>query len=138
MACFITATNMIDDIAADLNQLGEDVSGELGQEMLDEGAKIITSEWKRSINKHGHMDTHAMVKSVGAAKGTKAHKFRKIYPRGEDEKGVSNAEKAFIAHYGKSGQLGSRFVDEAEDNANAEVADAMQKKLDEYIKKKGL
>ena len=49
--------------------------------------------------------------------------------RGKDEKGVRNAEKAFIAHYGKSGQLGTHFIDEAEANAKAKVAVAMQEKI---------
>ncbi len=138
MASFKTSGDVLDDIAKELAQLGEDIDGELGQEMLDEGAKIITSEWKRSINKHNHMDTHSMVKSVGVAKGTKAKKFRDIYPQGKDKKGVRNVEKAFVANCGKSGQLGTHFIDEAETNAKAEVAVAMQDKLDKYIEKKGM
>lgn len=138
MASFKTSGDVLEDIAKELSQLGEAIDGDLGQEMLDEGAKIITSEWKRSINKHDHMDSHSMVKSVGVAKGTKAKKFRDIFPQGKDEKGVRNAEKAFIAHYGKSGQLGTHFIDDAEANAKAEVAVAMQEKLDKYIEKKGM
>ena len=94
--------------------------------------------WIKSIKNHNHIDTGDMVNSVGVAKGTKAKKFRDIYPQGKDSKGVRNAEKAFIAHYGKSGQLGDRFVDEAEANSAAECAAAMRKKLDEYIEKKGM
>ena len=138
MASFKTSGDLIDDIAKELEQLGEDVSGQLGQKMLDEGAKIIEFNWVKSIKNHNHIDTGDMVNSVGVAKGTKAKKFRDIYPQGKDSKGVRNAEKAFIAHYGKSGQLGDRFVDEAEANADAECATAMQKKLNEYIEKKGM
>lgn len=138
MAEFKTSGDLIDDIAKELKQLGEDVSGKLGQEMLDEGAEIIEFNWVKAIKNHKHIDTGDMVRSVGTAKGTKAKKFRDIYPQGKDEKGVRNAEKAFIAHYGKSGQLGTRFVDEAESNSGAECAVAMQKKLDEYIEKKGM
>ena len=138
MASFKTSGDVLDDIAKELSQLGEDVDGELGQEMLDEGAKIIEFHWVKSIKKHKHVETGAMVRSVGVAKGTKAKKFRDIYPQGKDKKGVRNAEKAFIAHYGKSGQLGTHFIDEAEANAGAEVAVAMQEKLDKYIEKKGM
>ena len=127
MASFKTSGDLIDDIAKELEQLGEDVSGQLGQEMLDEGAKIIEFNWVKSIKNHNHIDTGDMANSVGVAKGTKAKKFRDIYPQGKDSKGVRNAEKAFIAHYGKSGQLGDRFVDEAEANSDAE-----------YIEKKGM
>ena len=138
MASFKTSGDLIDDIAKELEQLGEDVSGQLGQDMLDEGAKIIEFNWVKSIKNHNHIDTGDMVNSVGVAKGTKAKKFRDIYPQGKDSKGVRNAEKAFIAHYGKSGQLGTRFVDEAEANSDAECAVSMQRKLDEYIEKKGM
>ena len=138
MANFKTSGDLIDDIAKELKQLGEDVSGQLGQEMLDEGAEIIEFNWVKAIKKHGHIDTGDMVNKVGVAKGTKSKKFRDVYPQGKDEKGVRNAEKAFIAHYGKSGQLGTRFVDEAEANSDAECAVAMQKKLDDYIEKKGM
>ena len=138
MASFKTSGDLIDDIAKELEQLGENVSGQLGQEMLDEGAEIIEFNWIKSIKNHNHIDTGDMVNSVGVAKGTKAKKFRDIYPQGKDSKGVRNAEKAFIAHYGKSGQLGDRFVDEAEANFDAECAVAMQRKLDEYIEKKGM
>ena len=116
MADFKTSRDLIDDIAKELNQLGDDISGKLGQEMLDEGAKIIEFNWVKAIKNHDHVDTGDMVNSIG----------------------VRNAEKAFIAHYGKSGQLGSRFVDEAESNSDAECAAAMQNKLDEYLEKKGM
>lgn len=138
MASFKTSDDVLDEIAKELSQLGEAVDGELGQEMLDEGAKIVTSEWRRSINNHKHMKSYSMVRSVGVAKGTKAKKFRDIFPKGKDKKGVRNAEKAFIAHYGKSGQLGTHFIDEAEANAKAKVAAVMQDKLDKYIEKKGM
>lgn len=138
MASFKTSGDVLEDIAKELSQLGEDVDGELGQEMLDEGAQIIEFHWVKSIKKHKHVDTGAMARSVGVAKGTKAKKFRDIFPQGKDEKGVRNAEKAFIAHYGKSGQLGTHFIDDAEANAKAEVAVAMQEKLDKYIDKKGM
>jgi hypothetical protein len=138
MASFKTSEDVLDDIAKELAQLGEAVDGELGQEMLDEGAKIIEFHWVKSIKKHNHVDTGAMVRSVGVAKGTRAKKFRDIFPQGKDEKGVRNALKAFRANYGKSGINGSHFVDEAETNAKAEVAVAMQEKLDKYIEKKGM
>ena len=138
MASFKTSGDLIDDVAKKLKELGEDVSGQLGQEMLDEGAKIIEFNWVKYIKNHKHIDTGEMVNSVGVAKKTKTKKFRDIYPQGKDSKGVRNAEKAFIAHYGKSGQLGTRFVDEAEANSAAECAAAMQRKLDEYIEKKGM
>lgn len=138
MASFKTSGDLIDDVAKKLKELGEDVSGQLGQEMLDEGAKIIEFNWVKSIKNHKHIDTGDMVNSVGVAKKTKTKKFRDIYPQGKDSKGVRNAEKAYIAHYGKSGQIGTRFVDEAEANSAAECAAAMQRKLDEYIEKKGM
>lgn len=138
MANFKTSGDIINDIANELEKLSEDISEQLGQKMLDEGAKIIELNWIKAIKKHKLVDTGDMVNSVGVAKGTKTKKFRDVYPQGKDRKGVRNAEKAFIAHYGKSGQLGNRFVDEAEANADVECADSIQKILDDYIEKKGM
>ena len=137
MAKFKTAQNVMIEIENSLRDLGESIEKELVPEMLDMGAKIVTEEWKNSINRHDHIDSNAMIDSVGAKKG-KAKNLREIYPQGKDKKGVRNAEKAFIAHYGKSGQLGTRFVDEAEENSEAECIFEMQKKLDEAIEEKGL
>ena len=137
MAEFKTPDDVLKDITKKIEELGEDAGKKLRSEMLDTGAEIMVEEWENSINKHNHIKSHAMIKSVGAKKG-KAKNLREIYPQGTDKKGVRNAEKAYIAHYGKSGQNGTRFVDEAEENGEARCAEAMQNKLDDYIKKKGL
>ena len=46
-------------------------------------------------------------------------------------------EKAFDLNYGKSGLLGSRFVDEAEEAADVEAALAMQDVFFDYLDKNG-
>lgn len=137
MAEFKTPDDVFKDITQKLEELGEDAGKKLRSEMLDTGAEIMVEEWKGAIERHEHIDTEAMRDSV-APRGSKAKSIREIYPQGTDKKGVRNAEKAYIAHYGKSGQIGTRFVDEAEENGEARCVEAMQNKLDDYIKKKGL
>ena len=137
MAEFKTPDDVFKDITKSLEELGEDAGKKLRSEMLDTGAKIMVEEWKGAIKRHKHIDTGEMRDSV-APRGSKAKSIREIYLQGTDKKGVRNAEKAYIAHYGKSGQIGTRFVDEAEENGEARCAKAMQNKLDDYIKKKGL
>ena len=49
-----------------------------------------------------------------------------IYPHGRDRKRQSNAEKAFILHYGSSKLKGDHFVDDAEAKAEEAVEQVMQ------------
>lgn len=93
MANFKTSGDIINDIANELEKLSEDISEQLGQKMLDEGAKIIELNWIKAIKKHKLVDTGDMVNSVGVAKGTKTKKFRDVYPQGKDRKGVRNVNQ---------------------------------------------
>jgi hypothetical protein len=99
--------------------------------------KIIAKDGKGFQTKRGYIDTGDMLASVARAdkspKGT-----AEIYPQGTDSKGVRNAEKAFILHYGTSSVQGSRFVDDIEDKAAPEIYVAMGNVMDEYIKKHNL
>lgn len=134
MARLKTSGDTIDDIREKLNQISEDLDGELCQEMLDTGAEIIEFNWVKSIKKHKHVDTGALVNSI---KTSKLSKKRVIYPRGRDHKGTSNAEKAGALSYGKHGFNGSRFIEEAEANSDAECTVAMQDVFMDYLDKKG-
>lgn len=46
-----------------------------------------------------------------------------VYPQGEDGRGVSNALKAYVAHYGKGKKIksGDKFVYKAEKSAEREA-----------------
>lgn len=100
---------------------------EAAPEMLAAGAEVVTEEWKRAIVEHGLVDTGDMLDSVGPNKATVNDTEKKIavYPQGRDRKGVRNAEKAFINHYGASRRQATHFVDDAETKAEGPAIDAM-------------
>lgn len=129
-------TDGIKKLVDELKSAGDDVE-ELAGEMLEAGAEATVREWKEGIETAGHVDTGAMRDAVKAT-GRKSKLERVIYPTGKDEKGVRNAEKAFVLHYGTSGKLGDRFVDKIEEEAAVTSQLAMQKVLDDYLRSKGL
>ena len=142
-------TTGFDDFFDDLKDLGEDVDNIIN-DMLTAGADITVEEWKAGIrdephkvkgkkgyiSKNGFVDTGDMENAVAGTleKGNKAE----IYPRGTDRKGVRNATKAYVLHYGTSSIPPSRFVDKIEDKAAPEVYSAMENVMDKYIIKHGL
>lgn len=146
----ITTTGF-SNLLKDLEGLGEDVDA-MAADMLDAGSDVAVEEWKKGIqneehkivakdgkgfvNKRGYVDTGDMVNSVGRT--LKKGRTAEIYPQGKDRKGVRNAEKAFILHYGTSSFQGSRFVDGIEDKSAPEIAVAMGHVMDEYLKKHDL
>ncbi len=124
------------ELAQDLRQLGKDIP-QMEEEMLDAGAQVIVEEWKDGITKAGHVDSGDMRDSVRATRKKKT-RSRDIYPKGKDRKGVRNAEKAYVLHYGKSSKPGDRFVDKIEEAAEPRAAARMQSVLTAHLKKKGL
>ena len=75
---------------------------------------------------------------MGVSKKTKKGSKREVYPQGKDKKGIRNAEKAYILHYGKSTKKGTRFVDNINTKAEATSYIAMQDVFNNYLKMKGL
>ena len=125
----------LDEVARDMLRLGQE-SDKASKAMLQAGAEKVKAAWRESIESHGLVKTGDMLDSVGykppKSSGTAASVD--IYPQGTDRKGVSNAEKAFINHYGTSRRPGTRFVDEAEARANTTAIPAMEEVWDEFIK----
>jgi HK97 gp10 family phage protein len=133
-------TTGLDELIKAMGALGE-LEGEIADEMLLAGAEVVKQEWKNAAEQAGHRDTGAMISSINYSKKVKEVKDVKtvdIYPQGKDKKGVRNAEKAFILHYGTSKVPGSRFVDVADARSEKAVETVMTKKWDEYLKKRGL
>ena len=56
---------------------------------------------------------------------TETEKKVAIYPQGRDHKGVRNAEKAFVNHYGASHRKATHFVDDAEKQSEEPAVEAM-------------
>lgn len=97
-------------------------------EMLAEAGKVVVKAWQDVIEEHGHVDTGDMKNSVRASKIKKNGDAytSSIYPHGRDRKKQSNAEKAFVLHYGSSKIKGDHFVDDAEERAEDAAEAAME------------
>jgi len=97
-------TSGLDDLIRDMNAMGES-TGELAEEMLFAGADVVKESWRYAAAMHDLKDTGDMIESIGYPRQpTRAGDVISldIYPQGKDRKGVRNAEKAFILHYGTS------------------------------------
>ena len=96
-------------------------------DVLQAGAEIVAQEWRNTIQAHGLIDTGDMLESVAPSQAVVNANEKKIavYPQGRDRKGVRNAEKAFINHYGASRRKATHFVDDAETKAEGPAIDAM-------------
>ena len=114
MARFFTTG--IDDIISQMQRMGQDV-GPVAEEMCMAAVEEIRDAWKKSAEEHDLRDTGAMIESIGfgpAPIRAGAILYNDVYPMGKDSKGVRNAEKAFILHYGKSNYPGTYWVDDAD------------------------
>ena len=118
-------TSGIDHIINEMVRMGEDV-GPTAEEMCMAAVEEIRDSWKKAADAHGFRDTGEMIASIGfGATPIRASNIiaNDVYPMGKDSKGVRNAEKAFILHYGSSKIPSSYWVDEA-DEASAEPVQA--------------
>lgn len=109
-------TSGLDGVLDEMARLGQE-SGEAADEMLRAGAEMVREAWKRSAQEHGHRDTGDMIDSINYSHTVKKAgdvRMIDIYPMGKDRKGIRNAEKAFVLHYGTSKREGSHWVDDAD------------------------
>lgn len=115
------STEGLDDLIAEMERLKQD-EGPVAEKIVNAAVEEIKIAWKETAEKHGYRDTGALINSIGIGPGPVRAGFllyRDVYPHGKDKKGVRNAEKAFILHYGTSRIKASYWVDEA-DQASAE------------------
>ena len=115
-----------DELVADLKQHGDLIST-AAPDMLQAGAAVVADAWRDAIRAHGLIDTGDMIDSVAPANlvNTSSEKKITVYPQGRDRKGIRNAEKAFINHYGASRRKATHFVDDAETKAEQPAVEAM-------------
>lgn len=127
--------NGVDRIIDELGRM-DALTGPMAEEMVDAGARVLVDTWKDVIRSRGHVDTGDMLRSVKAKKpaGSSEVVAREVYPLGKDAKGVRNAEKAFILHYGWKSRQGDHFVDQVEADANEPAVSAMEAVMDKYMK----
>jgi len=124
-----------DDVISQMRRLGED-AGDTCQRMLDAGAEAVREAWTATADAHGFVDTGDMIASITVAQSKRdpGAPVREIFPQGKDRKGVRNAEKAYILHYGTSKIAASYWVDEAEAAAEEPMATAMAAVWDDFIR----
>lgn len=118
----------LDGVIAEMSRR-QQLAGPLADKMLTVGAEKVKEAWKRSAEEHGHRATGAMIESIGyksPKQGSTDVRTVDIYPQGKDARGVRNAEKAFLLHYGTSKMRGSRWVDDAERYSEETAIPAMR------------
>lgn len=115
-----------DELVADLKK-NADLLDSAAPEMLQAGAAVVADAWRDAIQSHGLIDTGDMLDSVATSNLVNSSTEKKIavYPQGRDRKGIRNAEKAFINHYGASRRKATHFVDDAETKAEGPAVEAM-------------
>ena len=95
-------------------------------DMLQAGGEVIAEAWRDAIRAHDLIETGDMLNAVRVFDVATEHvKKVTVYPEGRDRKGIRNAEKAFINHYGASRRKATHFVDDAETKAEGPAVDAM-------------
>lgn len=117
-------TDMMDELFAESERLERKATA-----MLGEAGRVVVKAWQDVIEERGHVDTGDMKSSVRASAVKKKGEAytTSIYPHGKDRKRQSNAEKAFVIHYGTSKRKGDHFVDEAETRSEEASWEAMEK-----------
>lgn len=130
----------IDQVVEEMKRLGL-MSSPLVDDMLEAGGKEMVEARKDVINRYGLVESKSMrdhekhdkrpTRVTGAA-------FTDVYSRGKDKKGVRNAEKEFIQHYGRDGSkpiTATHFVDVADKEGAAKADAAMIGVFDAYLEK---
>lgn len=130
----------IDDIVKQMAELGE-LAGEVADEMLLAGAAEVAEGWKQAAEQYGLKDTGDMINSIGHGRTRKAAgglRTIDVYPRGNDRKGVRNAEKAAVLHYGTSSIQATRWVDRAEQIGAEPAEKAMREVWEKELRRRGM
>lgn len=103
---------------------------------LNVGADLLVKAQKDQAESMKIHDTGDMINSIKATKQRKdkdGNPYVDIYPQGKDRKGTRNAEKGFIAEYGKSDQPARPWMRTANEKANDEVQNAICETFNEHM-----
>ena len=114
----------------------QQLTGKVAEAMLMAGAEEVREAWRESAEKHKHRDTGQLIESIGYPRKPKAASDMlsiDIYPQKKNDRGIRNAEVAFVLHYGTRKMLGSGWVDDADAISGPKVTSAMQRIWAEYL-----
>ena len=132
-------TSGIQDIISAMERMGQE-AGAVAEEMVDAAVEEIKGAWKASAEAHGHRDTGALIESIGFGPGpvrAGGILYRDVYPQGKDSKGIRNAEKAFILHYGCRRFPGSYWIDDADEMSAEPVQSRIEAIWDRFLSSEG-
>jgi hypothetical protein len=136
----------LDEAENKLKTLAQNLRGEAMQNMLYAGAEVLEDAWRGEISERHHIVSGSMMQSIGRTGINVGRDGLEIsvYPQGTDSHRITNAQKAYILHYGRNPTSkgtkaikGDKFVTAAEKKAKPAVNAAMQAVLDEYVSGNG-
>ena len=109
-------------------QRREKAAEEAVPEMLKAGAAVLVESEREEMERLELVDYGDMRDSVKATKvkESRGGKSIEVYPQGKDRKGVSNATKAFVAQYGKSGMSARPWLTEAKAKSGDKISQTMK------------
>ena len=128
----------LDELMQAMQRKGE-MAGTIATEMVTAAGEEIASTMQAEagqFTKSGRA-TGAMAAAIGAHDGVMQGSgtlYTDIYPKGTDSKGVRNATKAFILHYGKKGYPATYWVDTALRKAEGPVRTRLLAMWEAFIK----
>ncbi|NLG57602.1 MAG: hypothetical protein GX540_04250 [Clostridiales bacterium] len=145
-------TEGLEPLLEDMRRLDQ-LTGPTADRMLLAGAEEVKQAWKGEAARRRFRDAGAMISRIGFPRAvSRAHNIVSvdIYPQGKDKKGMRNAEKAFILHYGtdagnaktsrKKKKLSGKgiprslWVDAADEAAGPRVIEVYTRIWDEFLK----
>ena len=127
----------LDDAVKTLVRRGE-LMGRTAQRMVqvgaDEMAKARRAEAERRGLRREGPEGGQMIKQIRPTRKIKSiggQLTLDVYSQGKDERGVRNATKEFMDHYGYKSRKASHWIDSAEEKGKGPAEAAMQQVFDE-------
>lgn len=120
----------LDMVLGTVSRMEESVNEETASQMLTAGAAVMIDAQKAAIKQCGLIDTGDMYASVGPTKikeTSDGQYYIDVYPQGKDRKGVRNADKFYINHFGKSSKPGTHVLTIAQEKGSEPALAAMYK-----------
>lgn len=135
------STDGIEDLERKLQEIGQGLRGEAVARALKAGGEVLVRSWQNEIEaKHPGTGTMKGAVAMTEIRYDGDGASIEVYPMGTDSHRITNAQKAYILHYGrnpnrrgKKAIKGDKFVSSAERAAKGEALAAMQAAFDEYI-----
>ena len=126
-------TTGLDETIKELERLGGGI-GPAAARMAQAGAEIVSAERRKEAERRKLRRSGSMIDNIRPKPAARGNgNTMVVYSQGKDEKGVRNAEKEYLEHYGYKGRTGSHWVDSAEQKAAKPAEDAMENVLDNFI-----